>query len=229
MADEDAGLQIFDLSNPTSPSLLSSTNIGSGEAIVVKGSVNGVLAYVSTGGSLRIVDVSNPLSPILRGQTFNKQRLCLFISFVRQLPICRRLGGNLEIIDVSNASTPLDVGKAPGISFVSAVAAANGYIYAISQLAYDGFYIFSPSGSSLTLLGQKQSVTSTGYNLLVSGTKAYVAGGQAGFEIFDVSNPYGPLLSSSFTDFGIFRGYNSVAVTGNSMVACGYPRETLLV
>jgi hypothetical protein len=217
VADEIDGLQIFDLSNPTIPAMLSSTNVGGGEAIVVKGSVNGVFGYVSTGGSLCIVDVSNPLSPVLRGQTSiyggSAESLALSGNYV----YAAALNGNLEIIDVSNTNAPLDVGHAPGISYVSAVTSANGYIYAISQLQYDGFYIFSPSGSSLTLLGQKTGVTSTGYNLLVSGTKAYAAGGLAGLEIVDVSNPYGPSLTTTFTDSGLFTTPYYMAVSGNTL------------
>ena len=222
VADEDAGLQIFDLSNPTAPALLSSTNFGGGEAIIIKASASGVFAYVSTGGSLCIVDVSNPLSPVLRGQTSINGGSVYSMALAGNYIYAAAFYGSLEIIDVSNTNAPADVGQAPSIHGPSAVASAGGYIYAASYWGQSSLYTFSPSGSGLTLLGQTTSTTSlSGDNLLVSGTKAYVAGGSAGFGVVDVSNPYSPALSAVFTDSGVMQSYYYVAVTGNSLAALG--------
>src|SRR5665213_2062240 len=222
VADEDAGLELFDLSNPTKPALLSSTNIGSGEAIIVRASANGVFAYVSTGGSLCIVDVSNPLSPVLRGQTSINGGSTYSIALAGNYIYAAAFSGSLEIIDISNTNAPADVGQAPSILWPSAVTSAGGYIYAASDLGQSSLYTFAPSGSSLTLIGKTASTTSSyGYSLLVSGTTAYVSGGSTGFEIFDVSNPYSPALSTVFTDSGVMQSYYSVAVTGNSLAALG--------
>jgi hypothetical protein len=229
IADETAGLQVFDLSNPTVPNLLSSTNLGGGEAVIVKASVNGVFAYFSTGGSLCIVDVSNPLSPALRGQTSINNGSAYSLAMNGNYVYAAALYGNLEIIDVSNTNTPVDVGHAPTIIEPSALAYSGGYLYAASSLGVNTLYVFSPSGSSLTLLGKTTATTASyGYNLAVSGTKVYAAGGSAGFEVVDVSNPYSPSLLTAFTDSGVFRQFNSVAVTGNAMPACGYPEGTLV-
>jgi len=224
VTDETAGLQIFDLSNPTAPALLSSTNFGGGEAIVVKGSVNGVFAYVSTSGSLCIVDVSNPLSPALRGQTSINGGSVYSIALSGNYVYAAATSGSLEIIDISNTNAPTDVGQAPSIIWPSTVGSAGGYIYATSELIGVGrsLYVFSPNGSTLTLIGQTATTTSSSsYSLLVSGTTAYVAGGSAGFQIFDISNPYSPTLSTVFTDSGVMQSYNSVAVTENSLAAYG--------
>jgi hypothetical protein len=229
VADLTAGLQIFDLSQPTMPALLSSTNIGSCGALVVKASVNGVFAYVSTGGSLCIVDVSNPLLPALRGQTSINNGSVYSLAMNGNYVYAAALYGNLEIIDVSNTNAPVDVGHAPTIVEPSAVAYSGGYIYAANMLGVNTLYVFSPNGSSLTLLGQTSSSSpSYGYNLAVSGTKIYAAGGSAGFEVFDIPNPYSPSLLTAFTDSGVNHQYNSVAVTGNAMPACGYPEGTIV-
>lgn len=228
VADEVAGLQIFDLGNPIAPALLSTTNIGSGEAIIVKASVNGVFAYVSTGGTLSIVDVSNPLAPALRGQT-SIGGSTYSIAMSGNYVYAASLYGNLEIVDVSNTNAPSDIGHASGVFEPSAVASAGGFIYAASESGQHTLSIYSPSGSTLTLLGQTTTTTpSYGYNLIVSGTKAYVAGGSSGVEIVDVSSPSAPSLLTSFTDSGVFRQYNSAAITGNSLAACGYPEGTIV-
>ena len=226
VADETAGLQIFDLSNPVAPALLSSTNLGGGEAVVVKASSSGVFAYFSTGDRLCIVDVSNPQSPALRGQTPVNSGSVYSLAMSGNYVYAAALFGNLEIIDITNSNAPVDVGHAPTIYEPSAVTYAGGYLYA-SSLASNVLTIFSPSGASLSLLGKTTAIPSnSGYNLIVSGTKAYIAGASSGLEVVDISSPYSPSLLTTFTDSGAIGAFNSAAVTGNAMPVCGYPQGT---
>jgi len=108
VADADNGLEIFSLANPTMPTLLSATNIGAAESIIVKGSVNGTLAYVSTVNGLYIVDVSNSTSPVVRGETSmggEANSIAMSGNYI--------IGASLEdqsihMVDVSNPDVPVD-------------------------------------------------------------------------------------------------------------------------
>ena len=131
--------------------------------------------------------------------------------------------GNLEVIDVSNPASPSDIGHGPGASFVSSVGIANNYVYAASAAAGKGFYVFSFSGSTLTQVGNIPQSTGDGYNLALSGNTVFVPDKSTGVKIINVSNPNNPTQSTAFTDSGVFRQYNSVAVTENALAACGYP------
>ncbi len=233
VADENAGLQIFDLGNPTLPLLLSSTNCGTGEAVVVKAATNGVFAYLSTGGNLCVIDVSNPLSPILRGQTTINGGFANSLAVSGNFVFAAAISGNLEMINISNPDAPTSIGHAPGLSGPYAVATANNFVYAAT---WDGgssfiktFYTFSISGNSLVLAGQTTNTSVTGYNMVLSGNKAYIASGSSGLQVVDVSNPYNPSAVATFTDSGVFGQYDyPVAVTGNSLCAAILPSNNPL-
>jgi len=57
------GLVILDISNPSSPSLVSSLNIGNAFHIYVEGQY----AYLIVSDSIKIVNISNPALPVLTG------------------------------------------------------------------------------------------------------------------------------------------------------------------
>ena len=225
VANENDGLQIFDLSNPILPSLLSSTNFGGyADDLIIKATANGVFAYLTTDESLCIIDVSNPTSPVLRGQTTINGGSATSIAMVGNYVYAAAQYGNLEIIDVSNPESPVDVGHAPSMLYPACVAAANNFVYAVSQLNINGFDVFSVSGSTLTLVGHISNVTTSGYytKMQISGNQVCIVGGASGFQVVDVSNPYNPTTSTPFTDSGMFGSfYYPVAVTGNSLCSSG--------
>ena len=228
VANENLGLQILDLGNPTAPALLSATNIGSAVTVVVKASASGVFAYVSTLDQLCVVDVSTPSLPRLRGQTAIPGGYCNSVAILgNYVMAASRAFGNLEIIDVSNPDLPLGAGKAPGIRVPSAVAIANNYVYAVSSLSGQGFYVFSLSGGVLTQVGNLPSLSAFGFNMALNGSTAYVPDKDSGLKVVNISNPTAPSQLATFNDSGVFKSYESVAVTQNSMAACGYPMGTI--
>ena len=174
------------------------------------------------------MDVSNPGAPSLRGRTSINGGSCYSIALSGNYVIAASQGGNLEVIDVTDPSSPADVGHASGLNYASSVAAAGGYVYAASSITGQGFYVFALNGSTLTQVGHIPSLASDGYNMQPVGGKVYMASRTGGLTIIDVSNPYNPTAGASFDDSGMFRQYNSVAVTGNAMPACGYPEGTLV-
>ena len=227
VADAFAGLQIFDLGNPVVPSLLSSTNCGTGQAVRVRASSNGILAYVSTGGTLCIIDVSAPLSPALVGQTVMGNAGGVYaISVVGNYVFGVAIwdGGVLHMVDVSNPNAPADSTPSTGDNGTGgyvAVTAANNYLYAESSVDSIGFKVFSISGASLTKSGPQINLYSDGiYNkMIIASNRAYVAAGVFGVQIVDISNANSPASLASFTDGGLAFSPNSVAISGNSLCA----------
>ncbi len=226
VADEVAGLEIFDLGNPTIPSLLSSINLGgTPEDVLATSSTNGMFAYVTTGASLCVIDVSNPLAPVLRGQTTMGRGGVFSIALASNNYV---FGASLSdtsvhMVDVSNPNAPVDsqpFAGGYGTCLPSAVAVANNYLYAASDVSGIGFVVFSISGTNLTYVSQIANMSSTGYNMLISGSSAYIAGGASGFQNVNISNPNSPSLLAQYNDSGLFSGnYFSCAVTSNSL--CG--------
>jgi hypothetical protein len=146
VADQGAGLEVFNLANQTMPTLLSSTNVGgSAEDVVFQASTNGAFAYLTTGSSLQVVDVSNPLSPVLRGQTSIGNTYSIAISGNYVYAATASGSADLKVIDVSNPDSPTVVGSAPNVYFSVAVATGNNLVYAVSE--YDG-YLQKPEEAS---------------------------------------------------------------------------------
>ena len=226
VADEGAGLQIFDLGDPVNPSLLSSTSCGNGYAVIVKASTSGVFAYLATYAGLAIIDVSNPLSPVLRGQTPVGNYGVYSIAMAGNFVFATSQGDiAIHMIDVTNPDAPVDSTPSAGGfggCFPYAMTTANNLLYVATYSLSRGFLVFSISGATLTKIGQVNSVTSSGYNMVVSGNSAYIAGGRSGLKIADVTNPYNPTALASFTDSGTYGNYDSVAVTGNTLCADVY-------
>ena len=222
-ASENDGLQIFDLSTPTMPTLLSSTNVGGGEAVLVKASSQGVFAYISTGGSLYVVDVSNPLSPIARGHASMGSGGVYSIAISGNYVFGAALWDYaIHAVDVSNPDSPVDSMPSAGgygTCFPYSLAVANNNLYVASDLPNGGFLVFSISGNTLTKIGQVLNYSFYGYNMIVSGSYAYIASGKGGVSIANVSNPYSPTIAATFTDSGSYGQYNAVAASGNTLCA----------
>jgi hypothetical protein len=223
-AQQNIGLQIFDLSNPFSPVLLSTTSVsGYAEKVLVKASSTGVFACLTTPSYLQIIDVSNPQSPALRGGvSIGGSTFSLAMSGNYIYAATHNINSDLKIIDISNTNAPAIVATAPTILDSVAVTVANGYVYAISDIDGYGFYSFTASGSSLTVAGNLPHVVADPYGskIVVSGSYAYIASGHAGLQVVSISSLYNPSLVTTFTDSGAVTTPFYVAVMGNTL-CCG--------
>ena len=223
VSDGLAGLDILDLGNPSMPTLLSSTQLGGAFAqdVVVKASTNGVFAYVATGSGVQVVDVSQPLSPVLRGQVSIGTVYSIAISGNCIYAATFSGYNDLKIVDISNADAPAVIGYAPSIPNTISLAAANNMLYAVSMNDGFGFYAFSISGGTLSVAGNLPHLNlyTPRSKMIVSGNQVYVADGENGLEIVNVSNPYSPSALTPFTDSGFYGSPSTVAVSGNFLCA----------
>ena len=225
VADEIAGLEIFSLGNPTAPTLLSSTNIANGYVmggVIVKATVNGTFAYVSTGRGLFVVDVSNPATPVVHSHTSTSSMYSIAMSGNYVIGACLN-DYSIHMVNVSNPDSLIDVSiNNTAGNYFTAVAVANNYLYAESPFNSIGFVVYSISGTTLTQVGQISTLLSDGGNgdkMIVSGNQIFTMAGQPGLQIINVSSPFAPSLLTSFTDSGLYASYWSVAVTGNALFA----------
>jgi hypothetical protein len=129
VTDDDSGLQIIDVSNPTNPSLLGSLDT-SGDALGV--AVAGSIAYVATGGVLELIDVSNPATPSLLSSV-DCTYYTYTVTVVGSIAYVGDWAPRLLIIDVSNPTNPFirgsysTPGGANGIAIVNSIAYVDAY------------------------------------------------------------------------------------------------------
>jgi len=208
VADGDGGLLIFDISTPNSPVLLSATNVGGFAQDVA---VNGGFAYVVFPGTLVIVGVTNPNTPIVRGHvTLPDYSVSRSVAVSGTSVFVANFQGGLRMIDVSNPDAPTDLGRAPNVQYPLSVAVSGNLVLAGNAL--NSIAVCSFSGGTMTFLGATYDLPSGGYNLTVAGSRAYVPGG-AGFSIVDISTPTSPSLSGSLSSLS--GNYGSTALAGN--------------
>lgn len=212
---EDGGLRIVDVSNPAYPQQMgfyrsilyqdeNGTSYGYMNSVFVKGN----LAYVGTNdttgfnisGSLAVVDVSNPTSPILKGITSRINAIndiyvsgnyayCANSTFNKVWTF-----GGFGIIDVTNPKSPKEIWKM-GI-FVSNTKS----VYLLGNFAYvtrfdqikTGLMIFDTSDPHSPHLGRIYETPGTAEDVFISGNYAYIADGNGGLRMVNISKPFGP-------------------------------------
>ncbi|WP_300932459.1 IPT/TIG domain-containing protein [Prosthecobacter sp.] len=208
----NGGLIIFDISAPTKPTLLSATALG---ATVQDVGINaaGTVAYCLVNGNLVIVDATTPTAPIVKGSIGigSSSAACLAVAGTRVF--VAGSNAHLKMIDVSNPNTPVELprdGVAAGISPLS-VAASNNLVYAAGGAS--GFLVFNYGSGTLTNVGSTTSLNSSGTNMTVIGTRAYLAGGANGLFIVDAASSTNPSLLG--TSSALSGDYGSVALSGN--------------
>ena len=204
---DETGLQIIDVSNPSSLRLLSSFPAGlGGDASEV--AISGSTAFVAN-GDLQIIDFSNLSNPRLLSSWVadtNGVAISGSTAFVA--------GGyaGLQIIDVSNLTSPRLLSSFPArTGYTYGVAVSGSTAFIVNE--YGGLQIIDVSNpSNPRLLSSFPTVDAVG--VAISGSTAFVAQGVAGLQIIDVSNVSSPRLLSSFP--AGFGGYAfGVAISGS--------------
>ncbi len=191
VAGGNFGLQIIDISNSETPSVVGTIDTpGCGTSVFVSGKY----AYLGDCGSgLQIIDVSNPGNPTIVGNinVGGGQMNSVYVS--GKFAYVTNIVG-LQILDVSNPVLPVLVSTfdAPNISGV----------YVSGRYAYFGgqtpgkFYTVDISSPNSPSLMSEISTTGTS-KVYVSGKYAYLADTTGGLKVVDISNPSSPVVTGA--------------------------------
>ncbi|WP_417391247.1 Ig-like domain-containing protein [Gimesia sp.] len=216
VADRDGGLQIFNISNPSSPVHVGTYDFnqqGIAQAIDVVGN----LAYLAVGeAGLQIINISNPANPTFVGSiaTPARARGVQVVGNLAYVADDSGNGGGLQIIDVSNPGTPTILGSF-GVSTPGGLA---GGVEVIGNIAYvtdgnNGLHIVNVSDSANpTLIKSVATPGGAAIGLDIVGNFAYVANREGGVQIIDISDPFTASRVGELLTPGIATG---VKVVGN--------------
>jgi hypothetical protein len=184
-------LQIFDISNPLSPTLISTvSSVTIPDGLYVQGKY----VYVTGYSTIQIFDVSNPSSPVLVGSVsvgFLSNPSDLYVQG-RYVYVITSSSNTLQIIDISNPSSPVSVGSVPTGTFPYGLYVQGRYVYVVN---FDStLQIFDASNPSSPFLVGTVSTGLNPYKVYVQGRYAYVTNnGSSTLQIFDISNPSSPV------------------------------------
>ena len=192
LLDSDTGMHILDVTIPSAPQKLSDYTGGLQPFIQLR--VRNEIAYIAVGGGyLRLVGVGNPQQPqtistfekrgwaysVRRAQNGNAQN-----AFVA-------LGSDgLSVFDVADTNSMIEVAHYTGMSFVNKAIPAGDVLYAL------GYATNSSVLASIDISNPRSPITldmvpvpSKRNDLAIADGRAYVASGDDGMCIIDISVP----------------------------------------
>lgn len=180
-------LEIFDVTDPLTPVQLSSVHNGA-MGVAIRGEYAYVASSLYGDGSLIVIDIGDPASPITRG-TAALPGGARTVAVEGAHAYVTVLNDGLRIVNVTSPTNPVVVGHFPGTGVLDA-AVENGYAYVGTS---DGLHIVNVTNPSVPVevaLYGVNSITSVD----VAGRYAYVGVGDLGLHALDIEDPTQPTL-----------------------------------
>ncbi len=193
---DGSSLHVIDVTNPGALTLVSAIDVqGTATEVTVTAGPGGVFAYVTASGSgLKIVDVSNPALPQLRGSQLIDGAATNVAILNNRAYVSGYSGNNaVTIIDVVNPDSPAVLGYYSG-AWTNCLTVANGFVYYADSFLH---ILDATNPQNIFSKGYYDMGISDSRKIAVVGTLAYIAGGQGGFKILNVSIPSSPVLQTS--------------------------------
>ncbi|QSZ42281.1 DUF1566 domain-containing protein [Sulfurimonas aquatica] len=200
------GLQIINISDPSSPTLTANIDIGHARSIAISGSY----AYAAdTAAGLKIIDISNPKSPTLTA-TLDTSGSAYGVAISGGYAYVADGNSGLQIIDISNPNSPTLTATLDTSGTALGVTISGNYAYVAD--GDSGLHIIDISDPSSPTLTATLDTSGYAYGITISGNYAYVADYTSGLQIIDISNPSSPTLTATVDTSGSAEG---VTISGN--------------
>ena len=187
------GLRIYDLTNPSSPTLLGTFDDDAGAWLTrVVGNLAIVRGRDGTTDVVRLIDVTNPAAPTARGQFPADNTGADVTGSTLCVSLWNQDDPGINVVDIANLDAPSVVGFFSTASAehprAESVRAQGNYCYVRRFLGVDIVDVSTPASPELTA-----SLNSGSRDILVSGNYLYASVYQ-GLEVHDISNPASPSL-----------------------------------
>lgn len=191
VADPSLGLRVFDVSDPASPTQVSTLAVGGSARDVA---VQGDYAYlVSEFEGLKVIDISSPGFPGLVGAygTLDKAEGVAVLG--NYAYVADGLAG-LHVVDVTDPAHPLGVGQLdlPGYAWDVAIAAGPGGRHAYVAAGVAGLQVVDVTDPAHPQLVGTADTAQVAMGVAVDDTNALVADGSGGLGVVNVADPAQP-------------------------------------
>ena len=204
VADGTSGLQVFDIKNPSAPSIITSYS-GLEDARDIALSADGGTAYIADGdGGLKVIDVSIPSSPVLLGEIDTSgSAYGVSISGDGGVAYVADYTGGLKVFDISSSTTPklLTTYESVGNVYNVQLSEDGNTAYIVD---YQGLKVLDVSAPSTPALIGSYDTPDGAIDVSLSpdGTIAYIADGFSGVQIVDIHPPADPVLLGRYNTPG---------------------------
>lgn len=212
--------QVFDISNPATPQILSEVFLGQSLAYDIK--LKGDLAFVAD-GNLKVIDISDPTKPQRIAALYLPETFAVRILISGNYAYIGSLGSILSVVDISTPTAPF-VNTTFRLSddFVKNLAIYENHLFIKTEHPLAPIYIYEVSDLDNPRLAGFYAQRA--YAFAASGNHLYLTADDSSFQVLDLTTPVTPRLISSI--YIPFRGRvmsvkDSLAyvTTGNTLLA----------
>ena len=220
VASGGSKLWLINVQDPTKPSLVSATDVGVG-AVCEGLATSGTYAYIAAGsGGFKIYSISNPAAPSLVASIDSAVYCESVVISAPYAYLAANTTSNYQgksfIYDISNPAAPVYKSTIMGYGgYHQYLSVRGGYLYICDYNA--GLQVINVS--DVTKPVNVVNIPS-GYrtaSIVFDGNYGYVAVGDSGMSVYNVTNPAAPTLAGRIGTTGraAFVSYGAVTVSGS--------------
>ena len=207
-----SSLNILDVTNPTAPTLLSTTALsGYGEGLAVSGDY----AYIAAGSAgMQIIDISDPANPTsvvtLAGGSGSGYAEGINVTSTHAY---LGNGAGTEIFDISDPTNASLVGTLEADGWVQDAMPISNYVYScVWSSGIDVIDVSDPTNPTYvsTLSNPKNA------DIMFDGNYGYIATREYGVTVIDVTDPSAPTTITTYDTDGVVRkvSFGSINMSG---------------
>jgi hypothetical protein len=207
VADYGSGLQVVDISDPTSPIAAGSCDTpGDARAVAIAGDY----AYVADGNSgLQVIDISDPANPVSAGGC-DTPGYAWAVGIAGDHAYVADGDAGLQLLDITDPTSPAPAGSYDTPGDARGIATAGDHAYVADEDS--GLQVLDISDSANPVLAGSCDTPGWALGVALAGDYAYVADYHHGSEVIDISDPTNPVLAGSCDAPGYAYG---VSVAGD--------------
>ncbi|MBF0286971.1 MAG: hypothetical protein HQM14_04065 [SAR324 cluster bacterium] len=189
----EAGMQIVDVSNPSTPFLATSINTpGSAEDILL----HNKHAYVADGNSgLQVIDITNPLSPLLVGSLATNGLANGMALDNKTLYLAT--GNTLLAINLTDPVSPFISGALSNLGELTGLDVKNGQMVAVGG---NSLFVIDASIPAEMVLQNTLEINEA-KDAVFDGRYVHVAAYTNGYQVYDLNDPIAPVSIGSIREF----------------------------
>jgi hypothetical protein len=186
VAASASGLQVIDITSPTSPEIVGSVDTPGGAKGVA---VAGTHAYVADGpippelrSRLQVIDISDPTAPQIVGSVDTRYAIN-DVAVAGTHAYIADADSGLQVIDISEPASPEIVGSVdtPGIAYAVALAGSHAYV---ADGTYGGLQVIDISNPTSPRMVGSVKTPDWAKAVTVAGNLVFVADADSGLQIF---------------------------------------------
>ena len=193
VADYTSGLQVIDISDPTSPVYAGSYNTpGYAYGVAVAGD-HAYVADITHG--LQVIDISDPTSPAYAG-SYDTPGYAFGVAVAGDHAYVADGDSGLQVIDISDPTSPAYAGSYDTPCGAEAVEVVGDHAYVAD--GDSGLQVIDISDPTSPAYAGSYDTPGCATGVAVAGDHAYVADHASGLQVIDISDPTSPAYAGSY-------------------------------